>query len=68
MDTGRTSQSNQELDASSHRRRRDEHSNWRAAAQRHLFNRILGQLYHCLKARRSFDENSAFPTQLTIAD
>jgi transposase len=50
-----------------YRRRRDEHSDWHAAAQRHLFNRMIGQLYHCLKNHRLFDENAAFPTQLTAA-
>ncbi|MEE1806505.1 IS110 family transposase [Streptomyces sp. BE133] len=50
-----------------YRRRRDEHSDWHAAAQRNLFNRLLGQLYHCLKTRRLFDERVAFPTALTVA-
>ncbi|MFE5586277.1 IS110 family transposase [Kitasatospora sp. NPDC056531] len=45
-----------------YKRRRDEHSDWHAAAQRNLFNRMLGQLYHCLKNRRMFDEQAAFPT------
>ncbi|MFF7969440.1 hypothetical protein ACFZC3_29345 [Streptomyces sp. NPDC007903] len=51
------------MGAKSHyRRRRDEqHSDWHAAAQRNLFNRLLGQLYHCLKNRRLFDELAAFP-------
>ncbi|MET4670422.1 hypothetical protein ABID94_003304 [Streptomyces sp. PvR018] len=31
-------------------------------ALRHLFNRMLGQLYHCLQARSLFDEVIAFPT------
>ncbi|MFJ3640666.1 IS110 family transposase [Streptomyces sp. NPDC090108] len=44
-----------------YRRRRDEHSDWHAAAQRNLFNRLLDQLYHCLKNRRLFDEFAAFP-------
>jgi hypothetical protein len=31
-----------------YRRRRDEHGDWHAAALRNLFNRMPGQLYHCL--------------------
>lgn len=30
-------------------------------ALRHLFNRMLGQLHHCLQARSLFDEAIAFP-------
>lgn len=26
----------------------DDHGDWHASAQRNLFNRPLGQLYHCL--------------------
>ncbi|WP_380282584.1 IS110 family transposase [Kitasatospora purpeofusca] len=44
-----------------YRRRRDDHGDWHAAGQRNLFNRMLGQLYHCLKNRRLFDEHTAFP-------
>ncbi|MFF2353189.1 IS110 family transposase [Kitasatospora sp. NPDC058115] len=44
-----------------YRRRRDDHGDWHAAGQRNLFNRMLGQLYHCLKNRRLFDEHAAFP-------
>ncbi|MEU1629591.1 IS110 family transposase [Streptomyces sp. NPDC020096] len=50
-----------------YRRRRDDHGDWHAAAQRHLFNRMLGQLYHCLKTRELFDETTAFPTELAAA-
>lgn len=49
------------------RRRRDDHGDWRASAQRHLFNRILGQLYHCLQYHKLFDEHTAFPTELAAA-
>lgn len=45
-----------------YRRRRDAHSDWHAAAQRNLFNRMLGQLYHCLQHHTLFDEHTAFPT------
>ncbi|MFF3660292.1 hypothetical protein ACFYYU_34225 [Streptomyces olivochromogenes] len=34
---------------------------WHAAAQRNLFNRMIGQLYHCLQHRKLFDQNTAFP-------
>ncbi|WP_033820945.1 IS110 family transposase, partial [Kitasatospora sp. MBT63] len=44
-----------------YRRRRDDHADWHAAGQRNLFNRMLGQLYHCLRNRRLFDEHTAFP-------
>lgn len=32
------------------------------AAQRNLFNRLLGILYHCLQTRVHYDEHIAFPT------
>ncbi|GED88905.1 IS110 family transposase [Streptomyces sp. 6-11-2] len=50
-----------------YRRRRDDHGDWHAAAQRNLFNRMLGQLYHCLQNRKLFDEDTAFPTALAAA-
>ncbi|MGK5546233.1 IS110 family transposase [Streptomyces sp. URMC 127] len=50
-----------------YRRRRDDHGDWHAAAQRNLFNRMLGQLFHCLKQRVLFDEATAFPTALAAA-
>ncbi|MFE5873580.1 IS110 family transposase [Streptomyces roseifaciens] len=50
-----------------YRRRRDDHGDWHAAAQRNLFNRMLGQLFHCLKQRVLFDEATAFPTTLAAA-
>ncbi|UXY20238.1 hypothetical protein N8I84_17085 [Streptomyces cynarae] len=28
--------------------------------QRHLLNRFLGQLHHCLRTRQPFDEECAF--------
>ncbi|MFJ9942952.1 hypothetical protein [Streptomyces erythrochromogenes] len=30
-------------------------------ALRHLFNRMLGQLHHCLQQRVLYDESVAFP-------
>lgn len=44
-----------------YRRRRDNHGDWHAAAQRNLFNRMIGQLYHCLQHGQHFDEAVAFP-------
>lgn len=38
--------------ANAHYRRRREHGDWHAAAQRNLLNRFLGQLHHCLKTQR----------------
>ncbi|MGW0943219.1 IS110 family transposase [Streptomyces sp. NPDC002623] len=46
--------------ADAHYRRRREAGDWHAQAQRHLFNRLLGQLYHCLQTRQHFDEQHAF--------
>ncbi|GAA0324842.1 hypothetical protein GCM10010302_74980 [Streptomyces polychromogenes] len=40
-----------------YRRRRDNH----AAAQRNLFNRMIGQLYHRLQQDQRYDESLAFP-------
>jgi hypothetical protein len=41
------------------------------AAQRHLFNRLLGCLHHCLTEHVPYDETTAFPAppnpQLTSA-
>ncbi|MFH8789163.1 IS110 family transposase [Streptomyces roseoverticillatus] len=47
-----------------YRRRRDEHGDWHASAQRNLFNRMIGQLHHCLQKGELFDEQLAFPTLL----
>ena len=38
-----------------------------AAVQRHLFNRFLGCLYHCLQTRQLSTEERAFPATLDIA-
>jgi transposase len=32
------------------------------AAQRNLFNRLIGILHHCLHTRTLYDDNAAFPT------
>ncbi|GHH26705.1 IS110 family transposase [Streptomyces lanatus] len=50
-----------------YRRRRDDHGDWHAAAQRNLFNRMIGQLYHCLQHGQRFDEDVAFPTTAETA-
>jgi transposase len=51
-----------------YRRRRDIHGDWHAAALRHLFNRLLGCLFHCLQTRQTYDERKAFATlQPTVA-
>lgn len=50
-----------------YRRRRDHHGDWHAAAQRHLFNRMIGQLYRCVQKGELFDEETAFPTELAAA-
>ena len=47
-----------------HYRSRRDHGDRHAAALRHLFNRMIGQLYHCLQHRELFQENAAFLTQL----
>jgi len=44
-----------------YRRRRDDRGDWHAAAQRNLFNRMIGQLYHCLQHNGAYDETVAFP-------
>jgi transposase len=37
----------------------------RTAAQRNLFNRLLGCLHHCLHTRQHYNEDTAFPTTHT---
>ncbi|MFF4362953.1 IS110 family transposase [Streptomyces sp. NPDC001351] len=53
--------------AKAHYRRRRDHGDWHAQAQRHLLNRMLGQLHHCLKTRQLFSEDHAFTSSLAIA-
>lgn len=50
-----------------HHRRRTDHGDWHAAAQRKLCNRMLGQLHHCLQQHGPFDEQIAFPTEIPAA-
>ena len=40
---------------------------WNRQAQRHLFNKFLGQLHHCLQAGQLYNEHRAFPPPLTQA-
>ncbi|MGW5645152.1 transposase [Saccharopolyspora sp. NPDC003752] len=40
---------------------------WNHQAQRHLFNKFLGQLHHCLHTGQLFDEHRAFPPPLVAA-
>ncbi|MFI5583343.1 IS110 family transposase [Streptomyces sp. NPDC051822] len=47
--------------AKAHYRRRRDQGDWHASAQRNLFNRMSGQLYHCLQHGHRFDEAVAFP-------
>jgi transposase len=47
--------------ARQHYRRRREHGDRHGAATRHLFNKLLGQLYHCLQHQQMFNEAKAFP-------
>lgn len=50
-----------------YKRRRDDRGDWHAAAQRNLFNRMIGQLYHCIQNHELFDEATAYPTQIAAA-
>ena len=40
---------------------------WNHQAQRHLFNKFLGQLHHCLQTGQRYDEHLAFPPPLQLA-
>jgi transposase len=40
---------------------------WNHQAQRHLFNKFLGQLHHCLQTGQLYDEHRAFPPPLALA-
>lgn len=40
---------------------------WNHQAQRHLFNKFLGQLHHCLRTRDLYDEIQGFPPPLALA-
>jgi transposase len=40
---------------------------WNHQAQRHLFNKFLGQLHHCLHTAQHYNEHLAFPPPLLLA-
>ena len=40
---------------------------WNHQAQRHLFNKFLSQLHHCLQTGQLYDEHRAFPPPLPLA-
>jgi transposase len=40
---------------------------WNHQAQRHLFNKFLGQLHHCIQTGQHYDEHVAFPPPLELA-
>ena len=47
-----------------HYHRRRAHGDRHAAALRHLFNRFLGQLHHCLQTGQTYDPAKAFDPEL----
>jgi transposase len=47
--------------ASAHYQQRRRHGDAHVAAQRHLFNRLLGCLHHCLQTGSLYNEEGAFP-------
>jgi transposase len=49
--------------ARAHYDRRTKAGDRHGAAQRNLFNRLLGCLYHCLQTGQRYDETTAFPNQ-----
>ena len=51
--------------ARAHYDRRTKAGDRHGAAQRNLFNRLLGCLYHCLQTGQHYDETTAFPNQAT---
>ncbi|TDC45363.1 IS110 family transposase, partial [Actinomadura sp. KC345] len=53
--------------ARAHYDRRRERGDRHTAAQRNLFNRMLGCLHHCLQHRQLYTEHTAFPTRLAAA-
>jgi transposase len=49
------------LGARAHYDRRKKAGDRHVAAQRNVFNRLLGCLHHCLNTRQTYDEATAFP-------
>jgi len=54
--------------ARAHYDRRKTAGDRHVAAQRNLFNRLLGCLHHCLHTRQTYDEATAFPTPSSTSD
>jgi transposase len=54
--------------ARQHYLRRRERGDGHPAALRHLFNRMLGQLHHCLQTGQTYDPIKAFPHSTTPGD
>jgi hypothetical protein len=54
--------------ANRHYRHRRDHGDRHPAALRHLFNRMLGQLYHCLQTGQHYHPHKAFPGQIHPAE
>lgn len=48
--------------------RRRTHGDRHAAALRNVFNRLLGQLYHCLQTGQTYDASKAFPGSIHDAE
>ncbi len=48
--------------ARAHYDRRKQAGDRHIAAQRNLFNRMIGMLHHCLQVRQNYDETKAFPS------
>ena len=53
--------------ARAHYDRRRHAGDHHAAAQRNLFNRLLGMLHHCLATGQTYSESKAFPTSEALA-
>ncbi|GAA3952707.1 IS110 family transposase [Actinomadura viridis] len=53
--------------ARDHYQQRRDQGDRHPAALRHLFNRMLGQLHHCLQTRQTYDPLKAFPPPLSAA-
>ena len=51
--------------ARAHYDRRRQAGDHHAAAQRNLFNRLIGCLHHCLATSQPYEETIAFPNQQT---
>jgi transposase len=53
--------------AREHYRRRRDHGDQHSAATRHLFNKLIGQLHHCLQHQQAYDEAKAFRPSIAAA-